>query len=76
MKAQSGADRVDNAVMTAIDLVADQAKNGDVGKVEIPLRHLLSDDDRANLREYAELAGVTIAIFRDHIDVTPGKRRA
>jgi plasmid stabilization system protein ParE len=69
MNAQSGADRVDDAIMTAIDLVADRAKSGDVGKVEIPVRRSLTENDRANLREYAELAGVEITIFPDHIDV-------
>ncbi|CAN5587784.1 hypothetical protein BH09CHL1_BH09CHL1_09450 [soil metagenome] len=69
MSGQSGTDRLDEAIMTAIDLVADRAKSGDVGKVEVPFRRLLSEDDRANLREYAELAGVDITIFPDHIDV-------
>ncbi|MGH2550338.1 MAG: hypothetical protein ACRDHN_13165 [Thermomicrobiales bacterium] len=75
MSAQSGAERVDAAIMTAIDLVADQAKIGDVGKVEVPVRRALTDDDRANLREYAELAGVDITIFPDHIDVQASARR-
>lgn len=75
MSAQSGADRVDDAIMTAIDLVADMAKTGDVGKVEIPYRRVLTDDDRANLQEYAQLAGVEITIFPDHVDIVAARRR-
>ena len=75
MSAQSDADRVDDAIMTAIDLAADMARTGNVGKIEIPYRRPLTDDDRANLREYAQLAGVEITIFRDHVDIVAIRRR-
>jgi hypothetical protein len=75
MSVQSGSDREDEAIMTAIDLVADQSKTGEIGRVEVSLRRALTDDERANLREYAELAGVMIAFFPKRVDVAAGPHR-
>lgn len=61
--------------MTAIDLVADQSKTGEIGRVEVSLCRALTDDERANLREYAELAGVEIAFFPKRVDVCAGPHR-
>jgi hypothetical protein len=65
---------MDNAIMNAIDLAADMAKTGDVGKIEIPYRRPLADEDRANLQEYAQLAGVELAVFRNYVTVQATRR--
>jgi hypothetical protein len=65
---------MDNAIMNAIDLAADMAKTGEIGRIEVPVRRPISDDERANLGEYAQLAGVELAVFRDYITIQATRR--
>ncbi len=62
-------DRIDRAIISAIDLAADQAKTGNVGRIDLPLRRPLTEAERANLLEYAALSGVGLVIFDDHVDI-------
>lgn len=62
-------DRIDRAIISAIDLAADQAKTGNVGRIDLPLRRPLTESERANLLEYAALSGVGLVIFDDHVDI-------
>ena len=63
-------DRIDRVIISAIDLAADRAKVGDVGRIDLPIRRPLTADERANLLEYAALSGVGLVIFDDHVNIT------
>lgn len=62
------------SIAMAIDIAAQRAADDDAGAIEIIFSRMPSHDALVNLREIAELSGVTLAIGADHITVSPARR--